>query len=53
MVVLCVGVAREVAIYLSTDCKRYHVIFKKASNFSKPYGGVLSSPSSGTWCGGP
>jgi len=41
VVVLCVGVAREVTIYLSTDCKRSHVIFKKASDYSKLYGVVL------------
>ena len=41
MVVSCVGVAREVTIYLSTDCKRSHVIFKKVSDYSKLYGGVI------------
>ena len=41
MVVLCVGVACEVTIHLSTDCKRSHVNLKKASDYSKLYGGVL------------
>lgn len=41
MVVLCVGVAREATIYLSTDCKRPHVISKKTSDYSKLYGGIF------------